>query len=145
MVTRKTARCLAAAVALLLPPAVPAAAQSAPDEAVRAEGTADRSEGDLTVQAFQARRERKLMAADTDGDGRIGRAEFLAAAGSGKGDPGRRFAAMDRNGDGMVDKAEMDAALARRFERRDTNGDGVLSAGERAAARTWPGQGGTDS
>ncbi len=91
--------------------------------------------GDMTLQAFQQRHERKLLAADTDHDGRVSKAEFLAAAKPGKGDPAKRFARLDGNGDGFLDKAEIDAMLAKRFKRLDTNGDGVVSAQERAAAR----------
>ena len=87
------------------------------------------------MQAFIARHEKKIMADDTDGDGKVSRAEFLAAAKSGKGDPARRFAKLDQNGDGMLDKSEIDATLTRRFRHQDTNGDGLLSPDERAAAQ----------
>lgn len=94
----------------------------------------------MTLQQFQARHDRRMLAADTDGDGRVSRAEFLAAAENGKAKagksvPAKRFARLDRNGDGYLDKAEIDASLAKRFQRLDANGDGVLSREERAAAR----------
>lgn len=88
----------------------------------------------VTQQQYVQRHEKKLMADDTDGDGKVSRAEFTAAAKSGKGDPAKRFAKLDKNGDGMLDKFEIDAMLTRRFKRIDANGDGVASADERAAA-----------
>ena len=88
----------------------------------------------VTLREFVKRHERKLLADDTDGDGKVSRAEFLAAAKGGKGDPAKRFAKLDTNGDGMLDKAEIDAMLTRRFQRLDTNGDGIASTDERAAA-----------
>lgn len=90
--------------------------------------------GGVTLQQYMQRHERKLMADDTDGDGKISRAEFIAAANAGKGDQAKRFAKVDRNGDGMLDKGEIDARLTRRFTRLDTNGDSVLSPDERASA-----------
>ena len=60
----------------------------------------------VTLQDFVRRHEKKVMADDTDGDGRISKAEFIAAAKAGKGDPAKRFAKMDANGDGMLDKGE---------------------------------------
>ena len=127
----------------------PAAACAKPVEqtSTQTQQTATPSTG-VTLQAFVARHERKIMADDTDGDGKISRAEYLAAAKSGKGDPAKRFAKIDRNGDGMLDQSEIDAMLTRRFKRMDTNGDGILSADERAAAHAKKSQGasnGTDS
>ncbi|UAJ11302.1 EF-hand domain-containing protein [Glacieibacterium megasporae] len=118
-----------AAFALMLTP-IAACAQPAARQAP-AGGAAS---GGVTLQQYVQRHERKLLAADTDGDGRVSRDEFLAAAKAGKGDPAKRFARIDRNGDGMLDKAEIDAMLAKRFARLDSNGDGVLSPAERAAA-----------
>ncbi len=90
----------------------------------------------LTLQDFVTRNEKRLLADDTDGDGKVSKAEFLAGAKSGKGDPAKRFVKLDANGDGMLDKSEIDAMLARRFKRLDANGDGVASADERAVAHT---------
>lgn len=121
-----------AALALLLPAmacgqAMPPAAQN--------DSAAARPRSGLTLQDFTSRRERRVLAADTDGDGKVSRAEYLAAAIRGKGDPARRFARLDRNGDGTVDRQEIASMLARRFARSDTDHDGVLSPTERSAAR----------
>ena len=99
----------------------------------------------MTLQQFQARHAKKLMAADTDGDGRVSRAEFIAAAKAGKRDPAKRFTKLDRNGDGMLDRSEIDAMLARRFKRIDSNGDGLISPKERAAAHAGKGKAGSGS
>lgn len=90
--------------------------------------------GGTTLQQFTSRHESKMLAADTDGDGKVSKAEFVAAAKAGKGDPAKRFAKLDTNGDGMLDKSEIEAMLARRFNKLDTNGDGIASAAERTAA-----------
>ncbi|TPG40595.1 signal transduction protein [Sphingomonas koreensis] len=89
--------------------------------------------GGITLQAFVQRHDRSLMADDTDGDGKVDRTEFLAAAKRGKVDPARRFAKIDRNRDGMIDQAEIDAMLTARFKRLDTNGNGILEPAERTA------------
>ena len=83
-----------------------------------------------SLQQFQQRRERKVMAADTSHDGRVSRAEFVAAMTNGKGDPAKRFAHLDRNGDGFVDRPEIDTATSKRFRRLDVNGDGRLTRDE---------------
>lgn len=103
--------------------------------------TGDATGGGLTLAQFQQRQERRFLAADTDGDGRVSKAEFLANAKAGKGDPAKRFARLDSNGDGMLDKSEIDAMLAHRFQRMDTDGDGLLTAQERVAARPGKGAG----
>lgn len=90
----------------------------------------------MSLQDFQKRHEQKLLAADTDGDGKVSKAEFIATAKPGKRDPAARFAKLDRNGDGLLDKSEIGAMLVQRFKRLDTNGDGLASAQERAAAHT---------
>ncbi|WP_238560218.1 EF-hand domain-containing protein [Sphingomonas sp. Mn802worker] len=125
--------CAAMAGLFLLLPTM-ACGQVVPQAAQGDAATAQTGRG-LTLQAFTAKRERRMLAADTDGDGKVSKAEFLAAATKGKGDPERRFAKLDRNGDGFIDRQEIAAMSARRFARLDTNGDGVLSAAERSAAR----------
>jgi hypothetical protein len=101
--------------------------------------------GGTTLAMFVQRHEKRLMAYDTDHDGTISKAEFMAASQGHKGDPARRFARLDLNGDGKIDKSEIDAMLTRRFRRLDTNGDGMLSADERAAAHGRAGRPDGDS
>jgi hypothetical protein len=134
VVTVKTPYRVALAGALLLLPTI--ACAQAP-RAVGDERPAASPRGGMTSQEFITRRERRMLAADTDGDGRVSKTEFLAAAaqGKGRGDPARRFAKLDRNGDGMIDRPEIAAMLAHRFARLDTDGDGSLSATKRPAAR----------
>jgi len=75
--------------------------------------------------------------ADTDKDGRISKAEALAAA-------TRHFERMDVNKDGFIDKADREAmAKSRReawFKRVDTDGDGKLSQAELDAAKANRGE-----
>ena len=134
-------------LAVLLMAFVPVGACAKPIAQTPPSGQARAGAGGVTMQQFQQRQEKKLLAADTDGDGRISKAEFIAAAKAGKGDPGARFAKFDRNGDGMLDRSEIDALAARRFKRLDADGDGVATAQERAAAHAKKGKtkGGVDS
>lgn len=125
-------------------PAAPAA-----PAAVAPPAAAGQMDGSVTLAQFEAQQESRMMAADTNGDGRISLAEWTAAmnarragggghdhGGSGSGfDPSRMFDRMDANHDGMLDKSEIDAAAAERFRRMDTNGDGVITPDERAAQR----------
>jgi len=85
----------------------------------------------LTLAAFQARYQRRLLARDTDGDGKVSRAEFVAGAERAGGDPAARFARMDRNRDAALDPAEIGTVAARRFARLDADRDGVLTPAER--------------
>jgi hypothetical protein len=107
-----------------LPLAFSACAQPAPPPAT----------GGMSLDQFLSRQTSRIMAADTDGDGKVSRAEMAAAAKNGR-DPSRRFDAMDANHDGMLDASEIRAALTRRFHRLDRNGDGLLTPDERMAGR----------
>lgn len=90
--------------------------------------------GGMSLDQFLSRQTSRIMAADTDGDGKVSRAEMTAAAKNGR-DPSRRFDAMDTNHDGMLDASEIRAALTRRFHRLDRNGDGMVTPDERMAGR----------
>ena len=76
------------------------------------------------------------MRADTDGDSRLSRAEFV-------GQRVQRLTAMDANGDGSVTaderrammQARMAARADARFDRLDANDDGAVSRAEFDAAR----------
>ncbi|MBP0579755.1 acid-shock protein [Labrys sp. LIt4] len=97
----------------------------------------------LSLAEFQARREKALMKADTDGDGKISLAEWSAfqakrnaktdsaKTDSVKADPAKTFARLDANKDGFLDKGELDAFFAKRFARLDANKDGALARDER--------------
>ena len=111
--------------------AAPVAAQ--PDSAAAASATPDGQS--VSLDRFLNRQSERFMAADTDGDGRIGKAELAAVPRRGGRDPARRFDRMDVDHDGFVDRSEVRAALTRRFRRMDRNGDGLLSGEERVARR----------
>jgi len=113
------------------PPAAtpPAAAPAAP-----------KARSDITLAKFQKRREKAIMAADTDGDGKISLLEWEAfqAKRNVKGDAAKSFARIDSNHDGFIDRAELDAFFAKRFARLDKNGDGVLTADEMPGTNPLP-------
>lgn len=73
---------------------------------------------------------------DTDGDGRVSKAEAQAAASR----FAERFDAMDANKDGYLDRADMQARMAERragfFAAADANRDGRLSRDEFTAHRS---------
>jgi Ca2+-binding EF-hand superfamily protein len=128
----------AAAVAQTTTPTpAPAPAQAAPDSSAAAA-----AKSGLTLEKFEARREKALVRADTDNDGKVSLAEWTAfqTGRKAKGDPAKSFARMDANKDGFVDKGELDAFLAKRFARLDKNGDGVLGADERPGHKSAPNQ-----
>ena len=104
--------------------------------------TAPAARSDITLAKFQKRREKAIMAADTDGDGKISLLEWEAfqAKRNVKGDPAKSFARLDSNHDGFIDRAELDAFFAKRFARLDKNADGVLSADELPGHKTAPKQ-----
>jgi len=108
------------------------------EQAATATAAAQTAPAGLTRQAFLKRHAERLLAGDTDGDGMVSQAEFLAAGG--KQGTARRFATLDKNADGLLDTAEIDAMLTRRFARMDGNGDNVLGAEERAAVRASKGK-----
>ncbi|AZO16935.1 acid-shock protein [Mesorhizobium sp. M2A.F.Ca.ET.043.05.1.1] len=118
----------------------PAPAQTTPDTAASAKP--DQTKSGLTLEKFEARREKAFMRADTDNDGKVSLAERTAfqTERKAKGDPAKSFARMDANKDGFVDKGELDAFLAKRFAKLDKNGDGVLSADERPGHKSAPKQ-----
>ena len=118
-------------------PTQPAAAPTPPAAAPAAPA---RSE--ITLAKFQKRREKAILTADTDGDGKISLPEWTAfqAKRTAKGDPGKSFARIDSNHDGFIDRAELDAFFAKRFARLDKNADGVLTADEMPGHKTAPKQ-----
>ncbi|CAN7147981.1 EF-hand domain-containing protein [Mesorhizobium sp. LjRoot246] len=102
--------------------------------------TAPAVKSDITLAKFQKRREKAIMAADTDGDGKVSLLEWEAfqAKRNVKGDAAKSFARIDSNRDGFIDRAELDAFFAKRFARLDKNADGILTADELPDHKTAP-------
>ena len=97
---------------------------------------------DTNFDAYAAKARERMVALDTDHDGRIGKDEFAARAamrrqseGGANRDGSRMFARLDTNNDGYLDTAEMNAMAAKRFARMDANHDGMLTPDERHAMR----------
>ena len=106
--------------------------------------------GGVSFDQWSVHARERLMALDTDHDGKISKDEFAARAammghhrkgGAGEGadapkpDGARMFTRLDTNNDGYLDTTEINAMLARRFARQDANHDGVLTADEQHAMR----------
>lgn len=94
--------------------------------------------GGASFDQWSVHARERLMALDTDHDGKISKAEFAARPAMGhRGKMGgdRMFDRLDANHDGYLDTTEINAMLARRFARQDANHDGVLTADERHAMR----------
>ena len=97
---------------------------------------------DTNFDAYAAKARERMVALDTDHDGRISKDEFAARAakrpqtdGAAKPDGARMFARLDTNNDGYLDTAELNAMTAKRFARMDANHDGMLTPDERQAMR----------
>ncbi|MEI9417468.1 EF-hand domain-containing protein [Mesorhizobium sp. Cs1321R2N1] len=121
------------------PPAATSRAATSPAGTSSA-GTSSAAKRDITLAKFQKRREKAIMAADTDGDGKISLLEWQAfqARRNVRRDPAKSFARIDSNHDGFIDRAELDAFFAKRFARLDKNGDGILTADERPSHKSAP-------
>ncbi|KAA3450477.1 acid-shock protein [Mesorhizobium sp. SARCC-RB16n] len=135
---------LAAALSLLTTAALAQTATqppaATPPAATPPAATSSAAKSDITLAKFQKRREKAIMAADTDGDGKISLVEWEAfqAKRNVKGDPAKSFARIDSNHDGFIDRAELDAFFAKRFARLDKNGDGILTADEMPGHKSAP-------
>jgi Ca2+-binding EF-hand superfamily protein len=132
---------LAAALSLLTVAALAQTATQPPAATPPAAApAASNAKSELTLAKFQKRREKAVMAADTDGDGKISLLEWEAfqAKRNVKGDAAKSFERIDSNHDGFVDGAELDAFFAKRFARLDKNGDGVLTADEMPGHKSAP-------
>ena len=115
----------------------PAAAQPAPSPAAP---PTDAPKG-MTLEHFVAQHSTRIMSADTNGDGRVSRAEMAAMPVKPGSDPSQRFDKMDANHDGYLDQTEIRTAFTRHFQRMDLNGDGILTPDERKARRKGHGKG----
>jgi hypothetical protein len=132
---------LAAALSLLTAAALAQTATQPPAAAPPTAAPATpKARSDITLAKFQKRREKAIMAADTDSDGKISPLEWEAfqAKRYVKGDPAKSFARIDSNHDGFIDRAELDAFFAKRFASLDKNGDGILTADEMPGHKSAP-------
>jgi EF hand len=106
--------------------------------------------GGIALRQFQDDRVARMMAADTDHDGLISKAEWTARLAErqpptlggmgGRGTPAdarehhfspdAMFDRLDANHDGYLDRDEIAASAAQRFARMDRNSDGVLTPDE---------------
>ena len=118
------------AIAMLLSFPGLALAQSSGQPSARSQDQPAHRAKALTQEQFIDRTRGRLLAADTDGDGRISEAEMAGVA-HGRGNPSKHFRRLDENQDGYIDKAEMQAAMKRRFARMDRDGDGLIQPHER--------------
>ena len=104
----------------------------------------------ISFDQWSVKARERLMALDTDHDGKISKDEFAARAAmmghhrkdgaaenadAPKPDGARMFTRLDANNDGYLDATEVNAMLARRFARQDANHDGVLTPDEQHAMR----------
>jgi hypothetical protein len=89
----------------------------------------------MTLNHFLTKHTKRIMSADTNGDGRVSRVEWSAMPAKAGSDRSQRFDKMDTNHDGFLDETEIRAAFTRRFQHMDSNGDGVVSPDERKARR----------
>ncbi|MBZ9725313.1 acid-shock protein [Mesorhizobium sp. CO1-1-11] len=133
-------RSILAAALCLLTTAALAQTGTQPPAATPPAATSSAAKSDITPAKFQKRREKAIMAADTDGDGKISLLEWEAfqAKRNVKGDPAKSFARIDSNHDGFIDRAELDAFFAKRFARLDKNGDGILTGDEMPGHKSAP-------
>ncbi|MEI9965630.1 MAG: EF-hand domain-containing protein [Caulobacteraceae bacterium] len=90
----------------------------------------DAPEGRVTLAQFQARREARLTAMDTDHDGKVSKAEFTAAmqarGGRRAGMADAMFARQDLNGDGFITRDEVDKSAADMFAQMDPDHTGYV-------------------
>lgn len=95
-------------------------------------------DGKLGLAEFQAFQRQRMLANDTDKDGKLAKAEMKAAA-KAQGRSGLQldifWGMIDGDHDGFLTGAEVDKLSARSFARLDKDHDGSLDAAEIAAAR----------
>ncbi|AQR72976.1 hypothetical protein [Sphingomonas sp. LM7] len=120
------------AAALLGTALLAAPALAAPQAGADPFGQADtNSDGTVTKAEFLADVDARFAKLDANKDGKIAKDERPGDGTRG----GRMMGRIDTDGDGAISLAEQRAQATRRFERLDTNGDGKLDQAERTAAR----------
>ena len=88
------------------------------------------------LAALRGKLEGEFTKLDTNKDGQLSKAEFMAAAPQTAGTPNGAalLTQLDKNKDGKITPDEYEAPVLARFDALDTNHDGTLSATERQAA-----------
>lgn len=96
-------------------------------------------DGSLSRAEFVAKAEQRFARMDANRDGRVTREERREIRGGkhrgGKGMRGGRFQRMDADRDGRVSRAEAFARPTRMFDRADTNRDGYIDQAEQQALK----------
>jgi hypothetical protein len=94
-------------------------------------------DGAITKAEFVAARARSFDRLDRNGDGKLARGEFTAAAPAGirRNFVASQFNGFDANHDGLLSRVEFNAAPTPGFDRVDADGKGILSAAEVSSAR----------
>ena len=95
-------------------------------------------DGRISKAEYVALRDREFERFDRNGDGSLGPADFVRAASYRRAIGGleERIDAADTNGDGLLSRAELHEAPTLIFDRADTSRNGYLSQSEIAAARS---------
>ncbi len=93
--------------------------------------------GEITLEDLDAARDNRFADMDTNGDGQVSEAEFIAHAKARAGErASEMFARLDADGDGSLSRDVLEARegggrmAARMIERADTDGSGGVSAEE---------------
>ena len=95
-------------------------------------------DGKVSLPEFQAFQRQRMLGNDTNHDGKLAKAEMVAAA-KAQGRSGLQidifWGMIDGDHDGFLTGAEVDKLSARSFARLDKDHDGTLDAAEVVAAR----------
>lgn len=97
--------------------------------------------GKISKAEAEAARETHFKSADADGNGSVSLEEFLAMEERRRQMKlKRRFERSDKNGDGVLTSDELEPRHGGHFEKMDKDGDGEISEEERKAAHTMMGK-----
>lgn len=109
----------------------PRASGAAEDDTPPDSDASDAVGPDLPEVPEQTREEKRFDRLDRDHDGKISRAEMLAAR-------VKEFRKLDVDGNNLLTFEEWATATSNKFKGADANGDGVLDRGEYATTKAKP-------